>query len=62
MRNKDSASTKERALKVALAYRSVSEPAIMAITGVIPIDFLAKERCIKHFSERSLGVNEAKKS
>lgn len=32
------------ALRVASAYRTVSEPAVLVISGVIPIDLLAKER------------------
>lgn len=35
---------RQGALRVASAYRTVSEPAILVIAGVIPIDLLAKER------------------
>ena len=34
--------------RVAFAYRTVSEPAVMVIAGVIPTDLLAKQRRAVH--------------
>lgn len=43
-RNKLARVQRRGALRVASAYRTVSEPAVLLIAGVIPIDLLAKER------------------
>lgn len=43
-RKRISAVQRRGALRVTCAYRTVSEPAVMVIAGVIPIDLLARER------------------
>ena len=47
------------ALRIACSYRTVSEPAILVVAGVIPIDLLALERRFVHQQKPALGVVEA---
>lgn len=49
------------ALRVASAYRTVSEPAVMVIAGVIPVTLLARERRAIYLRKAEVaGVNVAK--
>ena len=47
------------ALRIACSYRTVSEPAILVVAGVIPIDLLAQERQYVHQQKPALGPLEA---
>ena len=47
------------ALRIAYSYRTVSEPAILVVAGVIPIDLLAQERQYVHQQKPALGPLEA---
>lgn len=47
------------ALRVASAYRTVSEPAVLVIAGVIPIDLLAKERRAIYLKKPEIGKKAA---
>lgn len=44
------------ALRVACSYRTVSEPAVLVVTGVMPIDLLAKEQ--KQIYERKAEIGK----
>lgn len=48
------------AIRIAYAYCTVSETAILVISRAIPIDLLAKKRRLKHLTEQETGGNEAK--
>ncbi|XP_035723738.1 uncharacterized protein LOC118442354 [Vespa mandarinia] len=47
------------ALRIACSYRTVSEPAVLVVAGVIPIDLLAQERQFVHQQRCVLGKEEA---
>ena len=47
------------ALRIASAYRTVSEPASLVVAGVVPIDLLAQERKQVFHTKSVLGVQEA---
>lgn len=47
------------ALRICSSYRTVSEPAIMVIAGVIPIELMAEERKKIHDTKDNLGREEA---
>jgi hypothetical protein len=47
------------ALRIASAYRTVSEPAALVVAGVIPIDLLAQERKQVYYTKSVLGAQEA---
>ena len=51
---------RKEALRVASTYRTVSEPAVMVISGFICIDLLAKEGRAVHFREGEIGDEMAK--
>lgn len=44
------------ALRIASAYRTVSEPAVLVITGTIPIDLLVEERKAFWIERRQMGI------
>ncbi|XP_046817454.1 uncharacterized protein LOC124423599 [Vespa crabro] len=47
------------ALRIACSYSTVSEPAVLVVAGVIPIDLLAQERQLIHQQRSVLGKEEA---
>ena len=47
-------------VRVHSGSRTVSEPAVMVIAGVIPIDLLAKERRAVYLRKAELGKDMAK--
>ncbi|XP_015437623.1 PREDICTED: uncharacterized protein LOC107192801 [Dufourea novaeangliae] len=51
---------RRRALLVACSYCTVSEPAIMVVAGVIPTNFLVKERRFVHQQKAAVGLTCAK--
>ncbi|KAJ8977407.1 hypothetical protein NQ317_003188 [Molorchus minor] len=48
------------ALRIASAYRTVSEPAVLVIAGVMPIDLRATERKTAYSTKEEVGAKEAK--
>lgn len=52
---------KRSALRVASAYRTVSEPAVLVVAGVMPIDLLAKERKIAYQRKMEIGGETARR-
>ena len=50
------------ALRIACAYRTVSEPAILVIAGIVPVDLLALERKRIYELALELGRDEAAKT
>lgn len=50
------------ALRVACSYRTVSEPAVLVIAGVIPIDLLAQERRFVYQTKVDLGLLPARRT
>ncbi|KAJ8969270.1 hypothetical protein NQ317_012910 [Molorchus minor] len=48
------------ALMIASAYRTVSEPAVLVIAGVMPIDLRATERKTANSTMEEVGAKEAK--
>ncbi|WP_236254242.1 hypothetical protein, partial [Rhodococcus sp. NKCM2511] len=46
-------------LRIASSYRTVSEPAVLVVAGVFPIDLLAQERQFVHQKRSVLGKEEA---
>lgn len=59
-RKKIAAVQRRGALRVTCAYRTVSEPAVLVIAGVAPIDLLALERQEVWCTKEELGVHNAK--
>ncbi|KAK9497402.1 hypothetical protein O3M35_004114 [Rhynocoris fuscipes] len=59
-RKQKAAVQRRGALRIASAYRTVSEPAVLVIAGVPPIDLLALERRRVHRTRREVGVLQAK--
>ncbi|XP_033228922.1 uncharacterized protein LOC117180535 [Belonocnema kinseyi] len=49
------------ALRVACSYRTVSEPAILVVAGVIPIYLQARERKYIYRKKSEIGKQEAKR-
>ena len=49
------------ALRVASAYRTVSEPAVLVISGIIPIDLLAWERKEIYTKKDTVNVEDIRK-
>ncbi|XP_046829264.1 uncharacterized protein LOC124428804 [Vespa crabro] len=47
------------ALRIACSYRTVSEPAVLVLARVIPIDLLSQERQFVHQQKSVLGKEEA---
>ena len=47
------------ALRIVSSYRTVSEPAVLVVAGVIPIDLLARERQFVHQQKDILEMKEA---
>ena len=47
------------ALRIACSYRTVSEPAVLVVAGVIPIDLLARERLFIRQNTPVVGRKEA---
>ncbi|XP_047356424.1 uncharacterized protein LOC124951690 [Vespa velutina] len=47
------------ALRIACSYRTASDPAVLVVARVIPIDLLAKERQFVHQHKLVLGEEEA---
>ncbi|XP_035739227.1 uncharacterized protein LOC118449114 [Vespa mandarinia] len=58
-RKRIAAAQRRGALRIACSYRTVSEPAVLVIAGVIPIDLLAQERQFVHQQRCVLGKEEA---
>ena len=54
-RKRLSAVQRRGALRVTSSYRTVSEPAVLVIAGVIPVDLLAQGRKFVHEMEGTLG-------
>ena len=52
---------RQAALRVASAYRTVSEPAVLVIAGVIPVKLLAGERKAIYRRQDEIGKDTAKK-
>lgn len=50
---------RSNALRVASAYRTVSEPAVFVIEGVIPVVLLAKERKAVFCTKAEIGKARA---
>ncbi|KAJ8970334.1 hypothetical protein NQ317_017552 [Molorchus minor] len=48
------------ALRIASAYRTVSEPAVLVIAGVMPIDMRATERKTAYSTKEEVGAKEAR--
>lgn len=58
-RKRMAAAQRRGALRIASAYRTVSEPAVLVIAGVIPIDLLAEERKNVYDKKGHLGKKKA---
>ena len=48
------------ALRIANSYRTVSEPAVLVVAGVIPIDLMAEERRRVYTTKEDFGFVEAR--
>ena len=59
-RKRLSAVQRRGALRVTSSYRTVSEPAVLVIVGVIPVDLLARGRKFVHEMEGTLGRDKSR--